>query len=381
MSELLEVNDNLAVRYRPKSIHDIIGNKGTTSGIAGYFKAKKLVKTWMFAGSPGGGKTTLARIVAKTINCQALKNITPCGECESCKLGITIHPDIHEFNCSVNRKIDDIRGVIQRSKNSPRNNYTVFIMDEVQGLAPQAVQALLKPIEEPPPRTIWILCTTEPEKLPPAIRSRCTTYYLNYPLPEAVGKRLQTVCKKEYGNKVAKTLKPFCKNIAISCNCQPRSSLIMLEKIVMSITNEKTSDKKEIKKLIETNIVGSGDLDIIVMKFLLALYKLKIKKAIEIIGVIDKSRTDEFLSLAHSYSYYTTLVLSDSDKSIRHKYWGVNKIQWENKLSKVSIPDFRIPLTACSIITDATEKLRTGLVSHHQTLVQMLYNYFEIFDE
>ena len=136
--------ESLAVQYRPRNLTDLIGQDHISKQVLGMFKSGKMPSSIMLHGSTGLGKTTVARILTRMINCSAEErdeNFTPCGECPSCRM--TEHPDVLELNAAEARGIDDVRNLIQQSKNMPSlGNKRIFILDEVHQLTTQAQQCL-----------------------------------------------------------------------------------------------------------------------------------------------------------------------------------------------------------------------------------------------
>lgn len=172
-----------AREFRPQKFSDVISQKFTTDTLKNAIKSGKIAHAYLFCGPRGTGKTTLARIFAKALNCLNRKDgeWEPCNKCESC-IEITAggHPDIFELDAASNRGIDDVRAIQDAAKFYPlKGKYKFFIVDEVHMLTIQAFNALLKILEEPPPYLIFILATTNPEKIPQTITSRCQRFILS----------------------------------------------------------------------------------------------------------------------------------------------------------------------------------------------------------
>ena len=171
-----------ARKYRPMTFDSVIGQHAITSTLRNAILNKQLAQAYLFCGPRGVGKTTCARIFAKTINCMNLQpNAEPCNECESCKAfngGRSLN--IHELDAASNNSVDDIRGLVEQVRIPPQvGKYSVYIIDEVHMLSTSAFNAFLKTLEEPPAHAIFILATTEKHKILPTILSRCQIYDFN----------------------------------------------------------------------------------------------------------------------------------------------------------------------------------------------------------
>ena len=189
-----------ARKYRPMTFDTVVGQESIATTLKNAIRAEKLAHAYLFCGPRGVGKTTCARIFAKTINC-----LTPredgeaCGECESCMAfneGRSMN--IHELDAASNNSVDDIRNLIEQVRIPPQiGKYKVFIIDEVHMLSSQAFNAFLKTLEEPPSHAIFILATTEKHKILPTILSRCQIYDFQRMSVENIVKHLQNVAQKE----------------------------------------------------------------------------------------------------------------------------------------------------------------------------------------
>lgn len=164
----------LALKYRPKTFGDLIGQEAVSRTLSLALENKKLSHAYLFSGLRGSGKTSSARIFAKSLLCEKGISAKPCEECDHCKQANEgRHIDIIEMDAASNRGIDDIRDLIEHTKYAPASGrFKIFIMDEVHMLTKEAFNALLKTLEEPPPYIKFLLATTDPAKLPATILSR-----------------------------------------------------------------------------------------------------------------------------------------------------------------------------------------------------------------
>ncbi|WP_405354159.1 DNA polymerase III subunit gamma/tau [Ruminococcus sp.] len=186
-------------KWRPAVFTDVSGQEHITTTLQNEVSSGRLNHAYLFTGSRGTGKTTCAKILAKAVNCLNPQNGNPCGECEICK-GIDDGSilDIVEMDAASNRKIDDIRQIIDEVQFKPTKcKYRVYIVDEVHMLTTEAFNALLKTLEEPPEHVIFILATTEVHKLPQTIRSRCQRFDFHRIPPRAIADRVEYVVSQE----------------------------------------------------------------------------------------------------------------------------------------------------------------------------------------
>jgi DNA polymerase III subunit gamma/tau len=171
-----------ARKYRPDTFQTVVGQASITSTLKNAIKNNQLAHAYLFCGPRGVGKTTCARIFAKTINCQNLTTeIEPCNQCESCKaFNGNRSYNIHELDAASNNSVDDIRNLTDQVRIPPQiGKYSIYIIDEVHMLSQAAFNAFLKTLEEPPRHAIFILATTEKHKIIPTILSRCQIFDFN----------------------------------------------------------------------------------------------------------------------------------------------------------------------------------------------------------
>jgi len=164
--------------WRPKTFDDVVGQKHITVTLKNQILKNRIAHAYLFCGTRGTGKTSTAKILAKAVNCTDIQNGEPCNKCDMCKkinAGTLI--DVIEMDAASKRKLEDIKDIIENVKYPPQEGkYKVYIMDEVHMLTAEAVNAFLKTLEEPPANVIFILATTDPQKLPVTILSRCQKF-------------------------------------------------------------------------------------------------------------------------------------------------------------------------------------------------------------
>lgn len=186
-------------KYRPQTFEDVCGRDAIVRTLKNQITSGRIGHSYLFCGTRGTGKTTIAKIFAKAVNCEHPVDGSPCGECASCKaIAEDASLSVVEMDAASNNGVDDVRGIIDQVSYSPtQGKYRVFIIDEVHMLSGAAFNALLKTLEEPPAYAIFILATTEPNKLPLTILSRCQRYDFGRLSVQTIQDRLKVVCDRE----------------------------------------------------------------------------------------------------------------------------------------------------------------------------------------
>ncbi len=183
-------------KYRPFSFRELIGQDIIVQALTSQIKTGKISHAYLFTGSRGTGKTSTARILARAINCESPVEGNPCGKCAQCKLSANL--DIIELDAASNNGVDSIRELRDDVSYLPSSGkYKVYIIDEVHMLSASAYNALLKTLEEPPQHVIFVLCTTNPEKISATILSRCMRFDFHLVPVEILAKHLKTILGKE----------------------------------------------------------------------------------------------------------------------------------------------------------------------------------------
>jgi DNA polymerase-3 subunit gamma/tau len=199
-------------KYRPSVFADVIGQEHVTVPLSNALSSDKTHHAYLFSGPRGCGKTSSARIMARSLNCEKGPTPTPCGLCQSCKDLVANGPgsiDVIELDAATHGLVDDARDLRDKAFFAPVNSkYKIYIIDEAHQLGPGAANALLKVVEEPPPHVIFIFATTEPEKLISTIRSRTHHYPFRLVPPGILTSHLEQICKAE-GVEVAKGVLPL----------------------------------------------------------------------------------------------------------------------------------------------------------------------------
>ena len=185
-------------KYRPSNFDEVVGQQPIIQTLKNAIVQNRIAHAYLFCGPRGTGKTSIAKIFAKMLNCEDESN-KPCGKCTNCKMVQNgSHPDIIEIDAASNNGVDEVRNLIDKVKYAPmQGKYKVYIIDEVHMMTTGAFNALLKTIEEPPAHVVFILATTEPNKVIPTIISRCQRFDFNKVPQKDIEKRLSIVCKEE----------------------------------------------------------------------------------------------------------------------------------------------------------------------------------------
>jgi len=199
-------------KYRPSTFGEVIGQEHVTTPLSNALASGAIHHAYLFSGPRGCGKTSSARIMARSLNCEKGPTPNPCGECQSCKDLVANGPgsiDVMELDAATHGLVDDARDLRDKAFFAPvQSRYKIYIIDEAHQLGPGAANALLKVVEEPPPHVIFIFATTEPDKLISTIRSRTHHYPFRLVPPGILGDHLESICKQE-GIKVAKGVIPL----------------------------------------------------------------------------------------------------------------------------------------------------------------------------
>ncbi|HHT9111095.1 MAG TPA: DNA polymerase III subunit gamma/tau [Candidatus Brocadiaceae bacterium] len=189
----------LARRYRPQTFEDIVGQEPIVTTMRNAIRTNRVAHAYLFAGPRGVGKTSMARILSKALNCQHGPTDTPCNICDICRCITEGNDmDVMEIDGASNRGIDEVRNIRQNVNYAPsRAHYKIYIIDEVHMLTREAFNALLKTLEEPPPHVKFIFATTAANRLPETVQSRCQRFDFKHISIQDIEKRLQDICQTE----------------------------------------------------------------------------------------------------------------------------------------------------------------------------------------
>jgi DNA polymerase-3 subunit gamma/tau len=193
------VTQVLARKWRPKSFDELVGQEHVVRALSNALKQQRLHHAYLFTGTRGVGKTTLARIIAKALNCETGITDTPCGKCTACtEIDAGRFIDLVELDAASNTQVDNMRELLENALYAPSSGrFKVYIIDEVHMLSRNAFNAMLKTLEEPPAHVKFILATTDPQKIPVTVLSRCLQFNLKQIPQQQIAERLRVVLEAE----------------------------------------------------------------------------------------------------------------------------------------------------------------------------------------
>lgn len=235
-------------KYRPQTIEQIVGQEHIKKALANAIEMNRISHAYLFTGPRGTGKTSTARIFAKSLNCEKGPTISPCNECENCKnITNSIPIDVIEIDAASNRSVNDADEIIQKVALAPvQSRYKIYIIDEVHMLTNQAFNALLKTLEEPPKNVIFILATTEVHKVLDTIKSRCQRFDFKRITTDDIAKHLRYISDKEQINITDDALKYIAQNSAGGM----RDSIALLDQLSVLNSTDTAISVDDINRLL-----------------------------------------------------------------------------------------------------------------------------------
>ena len=230
----------ISLRYRPQNFDELTGQNHIVLSLKGAIKSGRIGHALLFAGPRGVGKTTTARIFAKSLNCVEGPTVYPCQKCQLCReITLSRSIDVIEIDGASNRGIEEIRSLREGVKYSPlHGRYKIYIIDEVHMLTQEAFNALLKTLEEPPPKVVFVFATTNPTKLPTTILSRCQRFVFKRLTVSEITSRLRTIADKEK----IKITENALHYLAIRADGSIRDGESILEQLASFIEGEVTEE-------------------------------------------------------------------------------------------------------------------------------------------
>jgi len=314
----------LALKYRPSSFEDLIGQDVSTETIINSIKTNKIPNAYLFTGIRGIGKTTIARIVAKSLNClNGIENLCKKELCTNCNaIANSSHMDVLEMDAASKTGVDDIRDLLEFSRYGPTSSkYKIFIIDEVHMLSKQAFNALLKTLEEPPEYLKFIFATTEVKKIPITVVSRCQRFDLSRIKSSELFEFIKRIMKKENGKASDDALKLIVKISEGSV----RDALSLLDRGLIALDKNKELDLNTAQK-----IFGYFDKSqlINIFKFILEGNEKKVIEFYRKIydqGIEPKVFINDFLELVYYFKNINSLTLESTNFSLNDEEFSMIK--------------------------------------------------------
>ncbi|HPP29306.1 MAG TPA: DNA polymerase III subunit gamma/tau [bacterium] len=324
----------LARKYRPKNFDEVWGQKHITEALKKAIKEGRTAHAYLFAGPRGTGKTSVARVFARALNCEKGPTLTPCDRCEICRtITAGSSMDVLEIDAASNRGIDEIRNLRENVNLTPSNaRFKIYIIDEVHMLTEPAWNALLKTLEEPPDYVKFFLATTTPEKIPPTIISRCQRFNFKPFKIEELVEKLKEICKKE-GFTIEE---PVLKEIYEFSGGSMRDALSILDQLIVNAENNNISYQsvKEFLGLVEEKSIG---------ELLTLVREQNVKKLLSLFHALLSEGKDPAIILEGIIKKFKGIILgriedggnviSEEDKRL---YLSFNEVDTETLLNAVS---------------------------------------------
>jgi DNA polymerase-3 subunit gamma/tau len=303
----------LARKWRPKTFEELIGQEHVSQALINGLDQDRLHHAFLFTGTRGVGKTTIARILAKCLNCETGVSSKPCGECSSCvDVDEGRFVDMIEIDAASRTGVDDMRDLLESVQYTPsRGRYKVYIIDEVHMLSPHSFNALLKTLEEPPPHVKFVLATTDPHKIPVTILSRCLRFNLRRLLPNQIGDYLRTLIETEGIDAEPETLTvlsraadgsmrdglslldqaiAFGGGRLVLADLEKMLGLVDHQHVTSMIRALASDDPQSLLRIVEDLVAQSRDLDTVLLNLAEVLHRVTLVQCVP--GYRDPERSD-----------------------------------------------------------------------------------------
>ena len=309
-------------KYRPKTFGDVVGQKTIIKTLENSIINDRITHAYLFTGPRGTGKTSVAKIFARVINCESPNNLTPCNNCVNCTQNQ--NTDIIEMDAASNNGVDEIREIKDKVNLVPSfGKYKIYIVDEVHMLSNQAFNALLKTLEEPPSHVIFILATTEPHKIPETILSRCQRYDFKKISNKDIENRIKEICEREK----IKIEDDAISLIAKLSDGGLRDSISLLDQLIAY-----TEDKITVNDVNDVYGVISKDE---IFELLQKIFNKELTQSFEIVNELDENGKNltKIIEQLIEYIKNTLIYLNDSDFfKDKENYSKLVEITTESKL-------------------------------------------------
>ena len=314
-------------KYRPQTLETLVGQEHIKKTLTSAIELGKISHAYLFTGPRGTGKTSTARILAKSLNCVNGPTIKPCGECASCKdITNSVPIDVIEIDAASNRKVEDTQNILEKVQYVPVNGkYKIYIIDEVHMLTNHAFNALLKTLEEPPKNVVFILATTEVHKVLDTIKSRCQRFDFRRITTDDIVKHLRYIADNENIKITDDALFAIAKNSAGGM----RDSISLLDQLsILGISKEVTVDDVNA-------ILGRISFDVL-HKLSNTIIKSSSSEAIEILNQIYNSGNEPLQILTNLSEYFKNLLIVKTCSSeLLPELTGLNEPQIKDVLNQI----------------------------------------------
>lgn len=283
----------LARKWRPRTFQDIVGQEHVLRVLMNALDRQRLHQAYLFAGTRGVGKTTLARIFAKCLNCEVKLSASPCGSCAACRaIDAGQFLDLYEIDAASRTKVEDTRDLLENVAYPPvQGRYKVYLIDEVHMLSGHSFNALLKTLEEPPPQVMFIFATTEPKKLPITILSRCLQFHLKQISLKQIAAQLKRVCESEQVSYEDGALTP----LAQAADGSLRDALSLLDQAI--VFSDKKISIEDVNQML--GYIAQDE----VLRLLQALASLDGKRLFAVLADLHRRAPDYHQVLAELISF------------------------------------------------------------------------------
>ena len=351
-------------KYRPQTLESLIGQEHIKKTLTNAIELGKISHAYLFTGPRGTGKTSTARILAKSLNCQNGPTTKPCGECASCRdITNSIPIDVIEIDAASNRKVEDTQNILEKIQYVPVNGkYKIYIIDEVHMLTNHAFNALLKTLEEPPENIVFILATTEVHKVLDTIKSRCQRYDFRRITTEDIVAHLRKVSDLEKINITDDALFSIAKNSAGGM----RDSLSLLDQLsILGITKKIDIDDVNL-------ILGRISFDIL-LKLSNAILNSSTNEAIKILNDIYNTGNDPLQILINLLEYFKNLLITKTcSNDLLLELTDLNEQQVKELLSQKDLLETQQIVFLIEKISYYIKEIKTATSQHLWLEVAMI---------
>jgi len=309
-------------KYRPQTFHDLIGQENIVHALSNAIELNRISHAYLLCGPRGTGKTSSARILAKSLNCKEGPTLTPCGKCPAClDIMNSIPVDVIEIDAASNRSVEDTQAILEKIQYVPVNGrYKIYVIDEVHMLSNHAFNALLKTLEEPPENVIFILATTEPHKVLDTIISRCQRFDFRRITTDDIVKRLEYISNQENINISKDAL--YC--IAKNSQGGMRDALALLDQISVLGVNKQidTADVNEILGKISYDTLN---------EITQCIIESDCSKSVSLIDNIYSKGNEPVQIVTNLIQYFRDLMIvkNCSDKELIYSLTQINEVNYE----------------------------------------------------